>query len=643
MEESYEADTGPLANSIHGMSTPHGDPEAIPVTFIGEVLDDPVDSGVFSNRNNDAGSFDLGSTADSKAQPPPHQAECPQQHSQRRAAGPSSPAPSREPEREVRSALTNTWKEVDPRKMEPTASSASALHTHHWNGKEEGRAPVSAHSGGTPAPGRVIPQLGKEKASDGKGDISTLPPWHQRGQHPAGSYGLKYGLTTYKIVPPKSEMKCYDRGASLSVGAIKIDELGNLVSPHVHTGRTVVPSSPTLEAETPPIGKVKEFWRSNSIEKHSGRPMERPKRTPTPTTPTNLQPQESRLRGEPTSPDPQGTLPGPQSPHSEDGRAVGEGRSWPPPAATRPLQVPAANPAEVPFLKPQRRTSSQYMASAIAKRIGTPKVHSDAGRRQDNTQRTYEGTAPEPVVAPPVVKDSTTPSPNPGTGIRREGEESTAGPHPGWQVSSPYRKLSAQDYRSGIHRNSHGSLVTAAQRDQASVGQSSGLSGEQNIRTHRTDSASDPKYKSDGLSPSRLHSGDDQTSGSTLVNGSRWVPIHSEPPCSPRVSDTNGRAGQEPPQREEKPSLLSTGALEADGTLPASIFGPKKKFRPVVQRPAPKDTSLHSALMEAIHSAGGKDRLRKVKLLVGFCLRDGLSPTPTQTQILGDIRGGGPG
>ncbi|XP_061269293.1 protein cordon-bleu isoform X2 [Bos javanicus] len=612
MEESYEADTGPLANSIHGMSTPHGDPEAIPVTFIGEVLDDPVDSGVFSNRNNNAGSFDLGSTADSKAQPPPHQAECPQQHSQRRAAGPSSPAPSREPEREVRSALTNTWKEVDPRKMEPTASSASALHTHHWNGKEEGRAPVSAHSGGTPAPGRVTPQLGKEKASDGKGDISTLPPWHQRGQHPAGSYDLKYGLTTYKIVPPKSEMKCYDRGASLSVGAIKIDELGNLVSPHVHTGRTVVPSSPTLEAETPPIGKVKEFWRSNSVEKHSGRPMERPKRTPTPTTPTNLQPQESRLRGEPTSPDPQGTLPGPQSPHSEDGRAVGEGRSWPPPAATRPLQVPAANTAEVPFLKPQRRTSSQYMASAIAKRIGTPKVHSDAGRRQDNTQRTCEGTAPEPVVAPPVVKDSTTPSPNPGTGVRREGEESTAGPHPGWQVSSPYRKLSAQDYRSGIHRNSHGSLVTAAQRDQASVGQSSGLSGEQNIRTHRTDSASDPKYKSDGLSPSRLHSGDDQTSGSTLVNGSRWVPIHSEPPCSPRVSDTNGRAGQEPPQREEKPSLLSTGALEADGTLPASIFGPKKKFRPVVQRPAPKDTSLHSALMEAIHSAGGKDRLRKI-------------------------------
>lgn len=612
MEESYEADAGPLASSVHGMSTPHGDTEAIPVTFIGEVLDDPVDSGVFSNRNNNAGSFDLGSTADSKAQPPPCQAECPQQHRQRWAAGPSSPAPSQEPEREVRSALTNTWQEVDPRKVEPTASSASALHTHHLNGKEEGRMPGSAHSGGTPAPGRVIPQLGKEKASDGKGDVSTLPPWHQRGQHPAGSYGLKYGLTTYKIVPPKSEMKCYDRGASLSVGAIKIDELGNLVSPHAHAGRTVVPSSPTLEAETPPIGKVREFWRSNSVEKHSGRPTGGPKGTPAPTTPTNPQPRESRLRGEPTSPDPQGALPGPQPPHSEDGSTLGQGRSWPPPAAACPLQVPAANAAEVLFLRPQRRTSSQYMASAIAKRIGTPTVHSDVGRRQDNTQRTCEGTAPEPAVAPPVVKDSTTPSPNPGTGVRRDGGESTAGPHAGWQVSCPYGKLSAQDYPSGVHGNSRGSLVTAAQRDQASVGQSCGLSGEQSTRTHRTNSASDPECKSDGSSPSRPRSGDDQTSGSTLVNGSRWVPIHSEPPCSPRVSDTNSRAGQEPPQREEKPSSLSTGALEADGKLPASIFGPQKKFRPVVQRPAPKDTSLHSALMAAIHSAGGKDRLRKI-------------------------------
>ncbi|XP_022448893.1 protein cordon-bleu isoform X7 [Delphinapterus leucas] len=616
IEESYETDSSFLTNCIHSMSgrcpqgtnIPDGDTEAIPVTFIGEVLDDPVDSVAFTNRNNNAGSFDAGSTASKKAQLPPCQAEHSQQHGQRRAAGPGLPAPSQDPGREVIVASTNTWKDVTPSKMAPKATSASALHTHDLNAKEERKVVGSAHGGRTLATRRVSAQPGKEKEGDDKSDVWTLPPWY-RDQHPGGSYGLKYGLTTYKIVPPKSEMKCYDRGASLSTGAIKIDELGNLVSPHTNAGRTIVPTSPTLEAEAPPIGKVKEFWRSNSIEKHSGRPTEGAKRTSTPTTPTNLQPQESRLRAEPASPDPKATLPRPQSPNPEDGRPLEEGRSWPLRAAACALEAPAANAADAPFLRPQRRTSSQYVASAIAKRIGTPKVHTDVGRKPDNAQKTCE--EPDPPERPPTVEDGTTPSLYPETGVRHSGDASAAGAHPGGQISSPYGKLSTQDGPTGIHRTSHGPLITAAQRGQASVGQSCGLSGKQSPRKHRTSSASDPKCQPAGTSPPPARSGGDETPGSALVNGSRWVSVHKEPLHSPRVSDTSSHAEQEPPEWEEKPSVSSTDVPEADGTLPASIFGPKKKFRPVVQRPAPKDTSLHSALMEAIHSAGGKDRLRK--------------------------------
>ncbi|XP_029089936.1 protein cordon-bleu isoform X7 [Monodon monoceros] len=616
IEESYETDSSFLTNCIHSMSgrcpqgtnIPDGDTEAIPVTFIGEVLDDPVDSVAFTNRNNNAGSFDAGSTASKKAQLPPCQAEHSQQHGQRRAAGPGLPAPSQDPGREVIVASTNTWKDVTPSKMAPKATSASALHTHDLNAKEERKVVGSAHGGRTLATRRVSAQPGKEKEGDDKSDVWTLPPWY-RDQHPGGSYGLKYGLTTYKIVPPKSEMKCYDRGASLSTGAIKIDELGNLVSPHTNAGRTIVPTSPTLEAEAPPIGKVKEFWRSNSIEKHSGRPTEGAKRTSTPTTPTNLQPQESRLRAEPASPDPKATLPRPRSPNPEDGRPLEEGRSWPLRAAACALEAPAANAADAPFLRPQRRTSSQYVASAIAKRIGTPKVHTDVGRKPDNAQKTCE--EPDPPGRPPTVEDGTTPSLYPETGVRHSGDASAAGAHPGGQISSPYGKLSTQDGPTGIHRTSHGPLITAAQRGQASVGQSCGLSGKQSPRKHRTSSASDPKCQPAGTSPPPARSGGDETPGSALVNGSRWVSVHKEPLHSPRVSDTSSHAEQEPPEWEEKPGLSSTDVPEADGTLPASIFGPKKKFRPVVQRPAPKDTSLHSALMEAIHSAGGKDRLRK--------------------------------
>ncbi|XP_066899039.1 protein cordon-bleu isoform X4 [Kogia breviceps] len=618
IEESYETDPSFLTSCVHSMSglcpqgtvVPDGDTEAIPVTFIGEVLDDPVDSGAFTNRNNNAGSFDAGSAASKKAQLPPCQATHSQQHGQGRAAGPGSPTPPQDPGREIRVASTDTRKDASASEMAPKAASASTLHTHDLSAKEEGEAAGSAHGGGTLATGRVSTQPGKEKEGDGTSDVWAPPPWY-RGQHPGGSYGLKYGLTTYKIVPPKSEMKCYDRGASLSMGAIKIDELGNLVCPHTNAGRTVVLTSSTLEAEAPPIGKVKAFWRSNSLEKRSSRPTEGAKRTSTPTTPTNPQPQESRLRAEPASPDPKATSPRPQSPRPEDGRPLEEDRSWPLPAAACPPKVPAANTAEVLFLKPPRRTSSQYMASAIAKRIGTPKVHTDVRRKPDNAQKTCEGRAPEPTGRPPVMKDGTSPSPYPDTGVRHRGDEWAAGARPGGQVSSPSGKLSAQDGPTGTHRTAHGPLITAAQRGQASVGQSCGLGGTQSPRKHRSSSASDLKCQPDGTSPPPPRSGGDQTPGSALVNGSRWVSVHKEPLLSPRVSDASSHAGREPPEWEEKPGLSSTDVPEADGTPPASIFGPKKKFRPVVQRPAPKDTSLHSALMEAIHSAGGKDRLRK--------------------------------
>ncbi|XP_058390797.1 protein cordon-bleu isoform X3 [Diceros bicornis minor] len=619
MEDSYETDTSSLTSSINGVSSgckrdaiiADSDADAIPVTFIGEVLDDPVDAGLFANRNNNAGSFDKGSVTSRGAHLLPYQAEHSQQHGKKGAEVPESSAPSQDSGKEIKSAWSNTCKDVNPNKMEPKATSASKLPTHDLNTKERGEVHSSAHSGETQAIKRVNSQPMKEKERNDKNDVSAPLSWHQRGQNAGGSYGLKYGLTTYKIVPPKSEMRCYDRGVSLSTGAIKIDELGNLVNPHANGGRTIVLSS-TLETESQPIGKVKEFWRSNSMEKHPGQPTEcSAKRTPSPTMPVKIPHQESRLRAEPTFPDSKVTSPQQQSAHQEDGRRLEEGKSWPPSAVTCHMKVPAANTTHIPFLKPQRRTSSHYVASAIAKRIGTPKARTNVVRKHDGVQKTHEGRAPGLTGQPPTMKDGTTPSPYSETQVRNDGQESVEGAHPKGQVSSPCGKLSTQDCPTGIPRRSYVPPITTPQRDHVSVGQSCGSSGKQSTSNHRTSSASDPECPPDSTNPPRPRSGNDQTPDRALVNGSRWVPIHSELPHSPRVSGTNGHAGREPLEREEKPSLLCTDVHETDGTLPPSIFGPKKKFRPVVQRPAPKDTSLHSALMEAIHSAGGKDSLRK--------------------------------
>ncbi|CAK7309078.1 Protein cordon-bleu [Vulpes lagopus] len=558
---------------------PDGEADVIPVTFIGEVLDDPMDSGLFSNRNNNAGSFDLGGVADRGAPPTPP-APPQEEHSRplgRRTHVPHSPAPPHDIRTESKPASANPRDAENLNKTEPETGCAAALHTHDPDAQGGGEGPGPGLSGKAQAHEAARPQPARGKEAQGAGSGPAPPPWYQRDPSPGGSYGLKYGLTTYKIVPPRSEMRCYDRGVSLSTGAIKIDELGNLVSPHAHGGRTITPSSSTLDAETQPVGKVKEFWRSGSTEARSGQG------TPGPIAPPKPQPRDVGRGVEPSFPGPAAPRPPQQPVHPE------EARSRPPAPATCPVNVPAASATEVSFLKPQRRTSSQYVASAIAKRIGPQGAPAAAVRTPRNAQQDAEGRAPAP--QPPARAD-------PGVAAGAA------------QGSSPEGASSAQAPPAGLRRSPCVPPVTASQHDRVCAVQSCSLQGRQSPGRTGTSPASAPQCMLDG--PPRPRSGDDQTPGRTLANESRWIPLHTEPPCSPGGLDTNDGARQEPLEREEKPRVPCAGGHEPDGTLPPSIFGPKKKFRPVVQRPAPKDTSLHSALMEAIHSAGGKDRLRKV-------------------------------
>ncbi|XP_037693095.1 protein cordon-bleu isoform X2 [Choloepus didactylus] len=613
--ESYATDTSSPTSSINGVSNCHAqdvitsssDADVIPVTFIGEVLDDPVDEGLFSNRNNNAGSFDTASVASRKAQLPSFQ-----QLGRKREESPTSHTPSHDIGKETKLASSTTCKDGNPVETGTQVTCTSKRHKDDLNTKENNKGLVTACNEGTQAK-RVNSQLMNEKEINEKNAVLTSASWHQGGHHPGGSYGLKYGLTTYKIVPPKSEMRCYDRGVSLSMGAIKIDELGNLVSPHVNGTRTISLSSSVLEADTQPIGKVKEFWRSNSVEKRSGATTA--KRTTTAIL-AKPQHQESRLNAEPTSTDTKQTLPQPQPAHREDERHLEEVKSWPPVASPGQGKVPAAST----FLKPQRRTSSQYVASAIAKRIGPPKSHTDLGTKQ-NAKRNYEGTAPKLTGQPLPRKDDLTADTYTETQVHTDylkqpcsslpsdhGEGSAVRAHPGVEIRSPNGELSTPECPAGVQRCSHGPLISFSQRDHVSVGQSCGLGGKQTTSHQKASSASDPKCTPDSVHPPPSRSADELTFSGALVNGSKWPPVLSQPPHSLKASITNSRIILE---REEKPSTLSTGVQDTDGPSPPSIFGPKKKFRPVIQKPAPKDTSLHTALMEAIHLAGGKEKLRK--------------------------------
>ncbi|XP_029339276.1 protein cordon-bleu isoform X6 [Mus caroli] len=627
MEENYETDTSSLTNSVNGVSNhslqeaiiPDSGVDDIPVTFIGEVSDEPFDSGLFSSRCNNATTFNTGGIASQRSHLSPFQTEHSQPFIRTSRKEPDPSPPSQDDRKRNQPTLANTPENENPVETDPTVTSlVSKLLIDDPKAKDKGKVHGSSHNEKTQAGHginslRVNPRDGKDESSN-----STPPPWSHHGQALGGSYGLKHGLTTYKIVPPKSEMRCYDRDVSLSTGAIKIDELGNLVSPHMNGSRTISPPSAVVETDTPPIGKVKEFWRRNSMEKYLNGPAEcTVKRAPSTTiTATPEKPQQDNgMKAAFTVTTPQ------QQPASQEyGAHLEEERSRPRSAVSCSVKVPASNPTDITFLKPQRRTSSQYVASAIAKKMGPPKIHADVVRpHKATTEQCHE----EAKLArpPPARKDDAAPNLHAEARQHEHGTNQSsvclpsnpsvqlpAGDHPKVEVNSTYGKSSTQDYPAAVHRNSYFLPGRSSHRDRISVGQSCGFNEKQTTSNQKANSTSNFSQALDKAHPPPLLLAEARDSGRILMNGSARTPGNCEPPHSPKESTVTSYIIL---QTEEKPSSLSTDGQDTDDTLPSSIFGPKKKFKPVIQRPLPKDVSLHSALMEAIHSSGGREKLRK--------------------------------
>ncbi|XP_075800495.1 protein cordon-bleu isoform X7 [Microtus pennsylvanicus] len=626
MEDNYETDTSSLTSSTNGVSNhslqeaaiPDNGVDDIPVTFIGEVPDEPVDSALFSSRSNSAAAFTIGDMANHRSRLSPFQTEHNQPYVRTSTKEPDPSPPSQEiRKRNQSSAFASTSEDENPVEKDPRVTSyVSKLCIDGLKVKDKGKVNGSTQSEKTQAGHRVNSLPVNQKDSDHESSKSALPPWSHHGQTSGGSYGLRHGLTTYKIVPPKSEMRYYDRDVSLSTGAIKIDELGNLVSPHMNGSRTISHSSAVVETDAQPIGKVKEFWRLNSVEKCLNGPAEcRAKRPPSiTTTATPVRPQQDNvLKAAFMLPTPQ-QQPAPE----EHGAHQEEESSQPRPAGSCHVKVPAAHPTEVTFLKPQRRTSSQYVASAIAKKMGPPKVYADVVRPHKQTaEKGHE--EPKPVRPPPMGKDSD--APNLCSEVRQlehgsdqgsvclssnAGVQMPAGDHP--RVSSSYGKSSTQDCPAAVHRNSNFLPVRSSQRDRVSVGPSCGLNGKQTTSNQKTSLPSNPTQAPERTPPPPLLLAEARNSGRILMNGSARASGNCEPPHGPKESSPTSYIIL---QTEEKPSPLTTDVQDTEDAPSSSIFGPKKKFKPVVQRPVPKDTSLHSALMEAIHSSGGRDKLRK--------------------------------
>lgn len=84
------------------------------------------------------------------------------------------------------------------------------------------------------------------------------------------------------------------------------------------------------------------------------------------------------------------------------------------------------------------------------------------------------------------------------------------------------------------------------------------------------------------------------------------------------MRDTTKAENHLTPGAKPQPPVPDGGVTP--GALPVTVFGPVKKFRPVICRSVERETSLHSSLMEAIQTGGGKERLKKVRF---YSTKDG--------------------
>ncbi|NXS94921.1 COBL protein, partial [Jacana jacana] len=469
-------------------------------------------------------------------------------------------------------------------------------------------------------------------------EVPSTPTWCHRAQNAGSNYEPKIGLTTFKVVPPKPEVKHFDRGVSLSSGAIKIDELGNLIGPNTGVSKHI-PGTSTDESEEIRLGKVKAFWRSSSMEKQSDDSAEHlPKKS---AVTTNSKPFATKHEHKPVSL----AAPKPVTPQTvtaqEAERQSENERIKPPLPVTQSEVTPLVAPTnkdklELPFIMPHRRTSSQYVASAIARHINITTFKSDTMEhleKEENKQGAGEvktGAEVSPKRCIIVAKYSPVETESAETREalssiftcnQKASHRFTSGDNSGVEnkavnIRAPNQASPLSFYK----KNASVPVTKSSSKDNNSAEDDHGLNSKQSIAEKKTRLLFDQKCETltQATSASSLKSPDLQGIPSSLSSSLRvtkWPPASGVQVSSLKSSpELNGAAANAEPEQEEKPDDLdnNNAISELDVNVQTNIFGPKKKFKPVIQKPVPKDTSLHSALMEAIQTAGGKEKLRKV-------------------------------
>ncbi|XP_055760388.1 protein cordon-bleu-like isoform X7 [Salvelinus fontinalis] len=571
--------------------------------------------GGIQNKNNNACMSD-GSSKVSSAQPQPAQ----------RLKSPGKKLVNGTTGKDRTAVVSKTKVEVQrrestegaERKASPVNSSLTVLESHSKSPEEE------------------VPTYRGHTASQSQIKITCSPV-------------SRFGMKTFTIVPPKplvatQPQKPAEATATLTPGAIRIDDQGNMVKVPIARNKFGGSSESGINKDdsvSPLLGKAKAFWSSTEKQDTSA-PSVPTSRGPVPFTKTQSpEPEVPKTTPRVVASDPPAAKATPKACEpvakitpketckdvvevTKDVSQEAEGKA-PVPVSETPVQqqqpmklntgILQDQKRNLSFLKPSRRTSSQYVASAIAKYVVNPTM-----AKADNIQ---EVTAELSVA---VRKP-------PGSyGYQKEGRSFHVNPQrsSGTSTNVPVKKESSSG--SGSYHASAKCYPDYLSAEKQVV------SGESTQGVDRSGYRSSSSLRGGGGSSKSLDS--DTVANNTKQHGSnspsprqqtpmtppppapqsptKQVPAVSRPsqgpPPAQSRSETVGPKGH--PALAKKPEPPRSAAAAASNNLPepqqVSLFGPVKKFKPVIMKSVQMDTSLHTTLMSAIQCGDGKERLRKI-------------------------------
>ncbi|XP_034554476.1 protein cordon-bleu isoform X3 [Notolabrus celidotus] len=483
---------------------------------------------------------------------------------------------------------------------------------------------------------------------------------YQNNSSSSASYGKitrsvtsRFGMSTFTVVPPKPPVMhaAVEPAASLTVGAIKIDDQGNMVKAGTISRNKFGGSSElgvNSSEGSPLLGKAKAFWSSNERQdsavppnkgvidkaKESTDGLKSPPAATAETTVKIINAEDTRTT-QFTFHQPAERSQPKEAPKEEaresvmDIKVSREEREEMQSkiSVSKSIQQPSSKPVLPPpilpnlkkdlsFLKTSRRTSSQYVASAINKY--TPK------------------TSAKPSFIP-STPDSSTSLKTQTFGFQRSGRSIQVNPQLSSQSSlsenkenesaskfnppGPKRSMSYPEYVSDSQRD-FGEVKVDKGGFGSSVGSTKGIS-----ITLETETTKNMLVQSSGPTQINVTANNERDETKHVrqrsLSPALRSPVRSsaKPPTAPKTvfqglthdtRDTMKTTHHRTTDVKPQPSDTVTDRAVMPKPSPVTLFGPVKKFKPVICRSVEKDTSLHSSLMDAIQTGGGRERLKKI-------------------------------